>query len=71
VKNWLLFSHTSTEPGHQVILTELDAHPLLDFNMRLGEGSGAATAVPLLQLACKLHNEMASFSESGVTSVST
>lgn len=67
VKNWFIFSHTSAEPGHQAVLTALDAQPLIDFSMRLGEGSGAAVTVPLLQLACKLHNEMASFSEANVT----
>jgi len=48
-------------------LNALNAKPLLDLNMRLGEGSGAATTVPLLQLACKLHNEMASFTEASVS----
>lgn len=67
VRQWLLFSHASAEPGHKIILDALSAKPLLDLNMRLGEGSGAATAVPLLQLACKLHNEMASFEEASVS----
>ena len=67
VNQWLLFSHTSAEPGHKIILDELNAKPLLDLNMRLGEGSGGATAVPLLQIACKLHNEMASFEEASVS----
>ena len=67
VNKWLLFSHASAEPGHQIILNALNAKPLLDLNMRLGEGSGAATTVPLLQLACKLHNEMASFTEASVS----
>lgn len=67
VNKWLLFSHASAEPGHKIILEALNARPLLDLNMRLGEGSGAATAVPLLQLACKLHNEMASFAEASVS----
>ena len=67
VRNWLLFAHTSTEPGHQRTLDALDAQPLLQLGMRLGEGSGAATAVPLLQLACALHNNMATFAEAGVS----
>ncbi|HHL45034.1 MAG TPA: nicotinate-nucleotide--dimethylbenzimidazole phosphoribosyltransferase, partial [Gammaproteobacteria bacterium] len=41
--------------------------PLLDLGMRLGEGSGAAAAVPLLRLACRLHNEMATFAEASVS----
>jgi nicotinate-nucleotide--dimethylbenzimidazole phosphoribosyltransferase len=63
---WMLFSHTSAEPGHQSVLQALEAEPLLDLGMRLGEGSGAASAVPLLRLACALHNEMATFAEAGV-----
>jgi nicotinate-nucleotide--dimethylbenzimidazole phosphoribosyltransferase len=63
---WMLFSHTSAEPGHAVVLQALEAVPLLDLGMRLGEGSGAASAVPLLRLACALHNEMATFAEAGV-----
>ncbi len=65
-KQWLFFSHLSAEPGHRRILDALDEQPLLDLEMRLGEGSGAAVAVPLLQLACALHNEMATFAEAGV-----
>lgn len=64
---WLLFSHRSHERGHARLLDTLDARPLLDLGMRLGEASGAATAVPLLRLACALHNHMATFSEAGVT----
>jgi len=67
VRDWLLFAHTSAEPGHQRVLDALDAQPLLQLGMRLGEGSGAATAVPLLQLACALHNNMATFAEAGVS----
>ena len=64
---WLIYAHASAEPGHQRILQALAAQPLLDLGMRLGEGSGAATAVPLLRLACALHNEMATFAEAGVS----
>lgn len=63
----LFYAHRSAEPGHQLILSALDAEPLLDLNMRLGEGSGAAVAVPLLRMACSLHNGMASFSQAGVS----
>ncbi|MBI5437939.1 MAG: nicotinate-nucleotide--dimethylbenzimidazole phosphoribosyltransferase [Nitrosomonadales bacterium] len=66
-RDWLLFAHTSAEPGHQRVLAALDAQPLLQLGMRLGEGSGAATAVPLLKLACALHNNMATFAEAGVS----
>ena len=67
VRNWMLFAHTSAEPGHQRVLTTLDAQPLLQLGMRLGEGSGAATALPLLRLACALHNGMATFAEAQVS----
>lgn len=67
VEEWLLFSHVSAEPGHRILLESLGAQPLLDLGMRLGEGSGAAIAVPLLRMACALHNEMATFTEAGVS----
>jgi nicotinate-nucleotide--dimethylbenzimidazole phosphoribosyltransferase len=67
VRAWMLFAHQSAEPGHRHLLHALDAEPLLDFGMRLGEGSGGAMVVPLLQSACRLHNEMATFSEAGVS----
>lgn len=66
-RNWMLFAHTSAEPGHQRVLAALDAQPLLQLGMRLGEGSGAATALPLLRLACALHNGMATFAEAAVS----
>jgi len=67
VREWLLFAHRSAEPGHNAVLKALDASPLLDLGMRLGEGSGAAVALPLLRSACTLHNHMASFAEAGVS----
>ena len=67
VEDWLLFSHTSAEPGHQLVLQALSASPLLALDMRLGEGSGAAVAVSILRSACALQNEMATFAEAGVS----
>lgn len=64
---WLLFGHRSAEPGHSLVLQSLRAEPLLELGLRLGEGSGAALAVPLLRLACSLHGEMATFSEAQVS----
>ncbi|WP_303909499.1 nicotinate-nucleotide--dimethylbenzimidazole phosphoribosyltransferase, partial [Thiohalomonas denitrificans] len=64
--DWLLFSHASAEPGHAALCQALGARPLLDLGMRLGEGSGAAAAVPLIRLACALHNDMATFEEAGL-----
>jgi nicotinate-nucleotide--dimethylbenzimidazole phosphoribosyltransferase len=67
VEQWLLFAHASAEPGHRLMLDALGARALLDLGLRLGEGSGAATAVPLLRIACALHNQMATFAEAGVS----
>jgi nicotinate-nucleotide--dimethylbenzimidazole phosphoribosyltransferase len=67
VRDWLLFAHAAAEPGHARLLAALDAQPLLRLEMRLGEGSGAATALPLLRLACELHGGMATFAEAGVS----
>ncbi len=66
VRRWFFYAHQSGEQGHQFILEELNAKPLLDLSMRLGEASGAVVAVPLLQMACKLHNEMATFEQAQI-----
>lgn len=63
---WLLFSHRSAEPGHRSVLDKLDADPILDLGLRLGEGSGAAIALPILRLACALHSQMSTFDEARV-----
>jgi len=63
---FLIFSHRSAEQGHRMVLDALDARPLLDLDLRLGEGSGAAVALPILRLACALHNGMATFAEAAV-----
>ncbi|CAK9888006.1 MULTISPECIES: nicotinate-nucleotide--dimethylbenzimidazole phosphoribosyltransferase [Pseudomonas] len=65
-RDWLLFGHRGAEPGHRRVLAELDAEPLLELGLRLGEGSGAALAVPVLRLACDLHGQMATFAEAAV-----
>ena len=62
----VLFSHGSAEPGHRTLLAALEGEPLLDLGMRLGEGSGAAMALPLVRLACELHDGMATFEAAGV-----
>lgn len=67
VKEWLLYSHRSAEPAHCKALDALDASPLLDLGLRLGEGSGAALTVSLLQSALCLHNNMATFTQAGVS----
>lgn len=67
IKPWLLFAHRSTEPGHQYVLNAIDVNPVIDLGLRLGEGSGAAVLVPLVRLACALHNDMATFAEAHIS----
>jgi nicotinate-nucleotide--dimethylbenzimidazole phosphoribosyltransferase len=67
VKPWLIASHQSAEPAHGMMLQALGLQPVVSLGMRLGEGSGAAVVVPLLQAACRLQSEMASFNEAGVS----
>lgn len=67
VAQYAIFAHHSVEPGHTHLLQLLDAEPLLSLQMRLGEGSGAALAYPLLQSACAFINEMASFNDAGIS----
>lgn len=62
-----VFSHRSQETGHTTWLRHLGAQPLLELDLRLGEGSGAALAWPLLESACRLLAEMASFESAGVS----
>lgn len=62
-----LTGHLSAEAGHRLLLQELGMKPLLDLNMRLGEGSGAAVAVSLLRAALACHTGMATFEEASVT----
>lgn len=66
VRRHLVFSHRSREHGHHAVLEALGATPLLDLRLRLGEASGALAALPLLDLSCALHLEMATFAEAGV-----
>ncbi len=66
-----VFAHNSGEPGHALMLAQLGAQPLLDLGLRLGEGSGAALAWPLLVSACAIVREMASFTAAGVATKGT
>jgi nicotinate-nucleotide--dimethylbenzimidazole phosphoribosyltransferase len=59
-------AHVSAEAGHRLLLDELGLAPLLDLDMRLGEGSGAALAVLVLRAALACHTGMATFAEAGV-----
>ena len=66
-KGYLIASHMSQEPGHRVVLERLGLVPLLDLNLRLGEGTGAALAMSLVEAACKVLTEMATFEQAGVS----
>ncbi|GAA2070324.1 nicotinate-nucleotide--dimethylbenzimidazole phosphoribosyltransferase [Williamsia deligens] len=63
---WWLAGHRSAEPAHQIALRQLDLDPVLDFGMRLGEGTGALTALPILQAAVTTLASMATFADAGV-----
>ena len=65
-----VFGHQSDEAGHQLMLKHLGAQPLLKLSLRLGEGSGAMLAWPLLESACRILREMASFDTAGVSNAS-
>jgi len=66
VRDFLIASHQSAEPGHVLALDHLGLRPLLQWQLRLGEGSGAALVFPLLEAACNIVAEMATFAEAGV-----
>lgn len=66
-REYLVFSHLSQERGHRVIMQTLKARPVLDLDMRLGEGTGAALAMSIIEAAVKIYNEMATFSRAGVS----
>jgi nicotinate-nucleotide--dimethylbenzimidazole phosphoribosyltransferase len=67
VRHFLFAAHRSSEPGHEALLKFIGQAPLLDLNMRLGEGTGAALCMALIEGATKLLNEMATFSSAGVS----
>ncbi|MCA1554570.1 MAG: nicotinate-nucleotide--dimethylbenzimidazole phosphoribosyltransferase, partial [Chloroflexi bacterium] len=67
LRDYLIGAHVSVEVGHRVALAQLGVQPLLDLHMRLGEGTGAALAMPLVVAACNILNEMATFAEANVS----
>jgi nicotinate-nucleotide--dimethylbenzimidazole phosphoribosyltransferase len=67
VVDWMLASHTSAEGGQRFALEKLQLEPLLDLGLRLGEGTGAALALPIVRAALALHARMATFDDAGVS----
>lgn len=66
-KHWWLAGHQSTEPAHRAALHHLDLEPVLDYELRLGEGSGAVLALPIVQASIAILSDMATFDEAGVS----
>jgi nicotinate-nucleotide--dimethylbenzimidazole phosphoribosyltransferase len=66
-QQFMLFAHCSAEHAHRLLLKELNATPLFDLDLRLGEGTGAALAVPLLKVAANFYNNMATFDSAQVS----
>ncbi len=66
-KDYMIAGHVSVEPGHKILLNYLGLKPLLDLNMRLGEGTGAALGISLAETSCRILSEMATFAEAGVS----
>ena len=67
VRGYLFSGHQSEEPGHRVLLEYIGLKPILSLNMRLGEGTGAVLAMPIIESAICLYNEMATFASAGVS----
>jgi len=71
VLEYAFFAHRSVEPGHAALLELMEVEPILDLSLRLGEGTGAALAIPILDAAAAAHNEMATFESAGVSGKSS
>jgi len=67
LKNWLMAAHRSSESAHGLALDAMNLRPLLDLDLRLGEGSGALVAIPLIRSALQLHSQMATFGEAAIS----
>ena len=65
--DYCVFAHRSKEPGHVLMMDAIGASPLIDLDLRLGEGTGALLAFPLLRSACAMVNDMATFESAGVS----
>jgi nicotinate-nucleotide--dimethylbenzimidazole phosphoribosyltransferase len=67
VKDYLFAAHNSVEQGHRIMLETMGLSPILDLNLRLGEGTGAALSMTLIDAGLKIYRDMATFGEAGVT----
>lgn len=67
VRDYMFAAHTSVERGHWIMLEKMDMKPILNLNMRLGEGTGAALGISMIEAGVKIYNEMATFGEAGVS----
>jgi len=67
ISQYLFAGHVSVEHGHRLILERLGLSPLLDLQLRLGEGTGAVLAMSIIEAALRTHSEMATFAEAGVS----
>ena len=67
VRDYLFAGHVSVERGHHIILEQLKLSPILDLNLRLGEGTGAVLATTIIDAALHVHRDMATFAEAGVS----
>jgi nicotinate-nucleotide--dimethylbenzimidazole phosphoribosyltransferase len=67
VRGYLIAGHQSGEPGHRLLLEYLNLTPVLTLGMRLGEGSGAVLAMPVIETAITIYNQMATFASAGVS----
>lgn len=65
-RDYMFFCHHSEESGHSIVLEHLNARPILDLGMRLGEGTGAALALPIIRSACDFYTNMSTFADAGV-----
>ncbi|MFD0867508.1 nicotinate-nucleotide--dimethylbenzimidazole phosphoribosyltransferase, partial [Tessaracoccus lubricantis] len=67
VRGYLISGHAGAEPGIQAAVAHLGLRPLVDLGLRLGEGSGAAVALPMVQASARILNDMATFASAGVS----
>ena len=67
MRDYIICAHRSVEPGHGALIDKLSRRPLLDLNLRLGEGTGAALAMNVVEAAVHVLTEVATFAEAGVS----